>query len=129
MENWYDALAGLSPDEKMVIHTAMLYSRTDEADALMRKMFGKQYDDQKQEIKKILDLPLDKQSTIDMLWGFFYATGSEHAIRRIILCFRFLDAPDNPKGVNVPKGYVPLYKELPEATMISQGFCVPYLWT
>ena len=119
LEIWYDALSGLTPEQKTVIHTAMLFSRTEEADALMSKMFGKQYDEQKRETKKILELPLDKRSTIDMLWGFFYATGSEHAIRRIILCFRFVDAPDNPKRVNVPKGYVPLYKQLPKFAYIS----------
>ncbi len=119
LEGWYENLAGLNPEEKSVLHTAMLFSRTKEADALMRKLFGKQYDEQKKETQKILELPLDKRNTIDMLWGFFYATGSEHAIRRVILCFRFLDAPDDPKGVNVPQGYVPLFKELPRIAYIS----------
>jgi hypothetical protein len=58
-------------------------------------------------------MPLYKNATMDMLWGYFYATGAESAIRRIVISFRFKEAPDNPAGVEVPKGYVPMYKELP----------------
>jgi len=119
LTDWYEKLAGLTPDEKSVFHTAMLLSRTKEADELMRKQFGRVYDEQKRETQKILELPLDKKTTLDMLWGFYYATGSEQAIRRIILCFRFLDAPKHPDGVKVPPGYVPLYKELPQAAYVS----------
>jgi len=75
-------------------------------------VFGERYEEQKRETPKILDMPLDKRATLDMLWGFFYATGSEHAIRRIVLCLRFEEAPDDPAGVDVPEGYRPLYKEL-----------------
>ncbi|MDF1657131.1 MAG: hypothetical protein P1U58_05935 [Verrucomicrobiales bacterium] len=110
---WYKALGGLSQDQKQVLHTAMLYARISEADEIMKNIFGKRYDEQKLETKKILEMPLDKRSTIDMLWGFFYASGSEHAIRRVVLSFRFQDAPERPDGVDVPEGYQPLYKMLP----------------
>lgn len=110
---WYEALSGLSIEQKQVLHTAMLYSRISEADEIMQSIFGKRYDEQKLETGKILEMPLDKESTIDMLWGFFYATGSEHAVRRVVLSFRFLEAPERPDGVDVPEGYQPLYKALP----------------
>ncbi|MDF1740128.1 MAG: hypothetical protein P1U86_13280 [Verrucomicrobiales bacterium] len=113
LSDWYSALSGLTPAQMQVIHTAMLYSRTKEADEIMLKQFGTRYEEEKKETQKILELPLDKEATADMLWGFFYATGSEHAIRRIVLCFRFQEAPENPDGVDVPEGYVPHYKELP----------------
>lgn len=113
IEDWFEKLSGLTPEQKQVWFTGLLYSRTTEADEILKKTFGKQYEDQKQEIQKILEMPLDKRMTMDMLWGFFYATGSEHAIRRIVLCFRFHEAPDDPKGVDVPEGFQPLYKELP----------------
>ncbi len=116
---WYDALSGLSPEQMQVMHTAMLYSRTTEADELMRDRFGKAYEEQKEETPKILELPLDRGDTMDMVWGFFYATGSEVAIRRVVTCFRFRDAPDKPPGVDVPEGYKPLYKELPEFALGS----------
>ncbi|MEM7698296.1 MAG: hypothetical protein AAF236_07835 [Verrucomicrobiota bacterium] len=113
LATWYNDLQGLSPEQLQVFHTAMLFSRTDEADQIMRERFGKQYDEQKQITPKILELPLDQRMTTDMLWGFYYATGSKNAVRRIVTCFRFVNAPDNPEGVDVPEGYVPIYKQLP----------------
>jgi hypothetical protein len=114
LAEWYDGLAGLDPKQKQVMHTAMLFSRTEEADAILKAQFGQAYEDQKAETKKILEMPLDQRDTVDMLWGFFYATGSPEPIRRLIFCFRFKDAPDKPDGVEVPEGFVPLYKELPD---------------
>lgn len=114
LPDWYSGLAGLDPKQKQVMHTAMLFSRTEEADAILTEEFGQVYEDQKAETKKILEMPLDQRDTVDMLWGFYYATGSPEPIRRLILCFRFEDAPDKPDGVDVPEGYAPLYKELPE---------------
>jgi len=114
LEDWYSDLSGLEGAQLQVLHTAMLFSRTEEADRLLKERFGPSYEEQKQETQKILEMPLDQRNTMDMLWGFFYATGSESAIRRIVLAFRFRDAPDQPPGVAVPEGYVPLYKNLPQ---------------
>lgn len=114
VKTWFDGLAGLTPEQRQIFFTGLLYSRTKEADEVMTETFGEKYEQQKVETQKILEMPLDKKTTLDMLWGFFYATGSESAIRRIVTCFRFVKAPENPDGVDVPKGYVPLYKELPE---------------
>lgn len=119
LKQWYQDLSGFTPEEKTILHTAMLYSRTKEADELLKAMFGAQYEEQKKITPKILELPLDKETTVDLVWGFFYATGSEQALRRLILCFRFLDAPDKPDGVDVPEGYLPYYKHLPEAAYVS----------
>lgn len=113
LDGWYDGLAGLTPEQMQVMHTAMLFSRTREADEIMTKVFGNKYTEQKLETQKILEMPLDKKQTPDMLWGFFFATGSEQAIRRIVLCFRFLDADERPPGVDIPEGYAPHYKQLP----------------
>lgn len=114
LQRWYEDLVGLTPGQLQVVHTAMLFSRTTEADRIMREVFGRIYDEQKRETGKILELPLDKQATMDMLWGYFYATGSEGAIRRIVVSFRFAKAPADPPGVDVPEGYLPLYKVLPQ---------------
>lgn len=114
LAEWYSGLAGLDPKQMQVMHTAMLFSRTEEADTILKEQFGQAYEDQKAETKKILEMPLDQKDTMDMLWGFYYATGSPEAIRRLILCFRFKDAPDKPDGVDVPEGFVPLYKQLPD---------------
>lgn len=114
LEDWYRALAGLTPDQKQVLNTAMLFSRTKEADDLLRARFGERYDQQRQETEKILDMALDIEPTLDMLWGFYYATGSAHAVRRVVLCFRFIEAPVDPEGVDIPSGYMPYYKILPQ---------------
>lgn len=124
LEGWYADLAGLDPGQLQTLHTAMLYSRTKEADAILRERYGKTYDEQKLETEKILEMPLDRIDTIDMLWGFFYATGSEGAVRRIVTAFRFRDAPEKPSGVEVPEGYLPLYKELPRmayGSLVANG--------
>jgi hypothetical protein len=113
IREWYGTLAGLPPQHMQILHTALLYSRTKEADALMKELFGSSYTEVRRETGKILELPLDKRDTMDMLWGFFYATGSPAAIRRIVAAFRFLEAPDKPEGVDVPEGYVAFYKTLP----------------
>lgn len=113
LSGWYKDLAGLTPAQMQVMHTAMLFSRTDEADKIMSGLFGNNYVMQKRETEKILEAPLDKKATPDMLWGFYFATGSEAAIRRIVLCFRFLDADAKPDGVEVPEGYVAHFKQLP----------------
>lgn len=115
LKQWYEALAGLSPDQMQVVHTAMLFSRTTEADEIMRDVFGKEYEDQKQETLKILEMPLDKRSTMDMLWGYFYATGSEGAIRRLVVAFRFREAPENPPGSRCRKAMLLFTKNSPSS--------------
>ena len=110
---WYLALSGLSPAQLQVFHTAMLYSRTTEADLLMKQMFGDQYEKQKQEVPKILEVRLDRPDSFNMLWGFFYATGSRNVIRRFIQAFRFADVPENPEFAKIPQGFKPLYTQLP----------------
>lgn len=119
LEGWYGDLQGLSPRHQQLLHTAMLFSRTEEADRILRGRFGERYERQKREVGKILELPLDARPTLDMLWGFYYATGSANAIRRIVLCFRMLEAPDNPEGVDVPEGFTPYYKVLPRSAFGS----------
>ncbi|MCB1231133.1 MAG: hypothetical protein KDN19_12735, partial [Verrucomicrobiae bacterium] len=115
LEKWFYDLSGLPPEHMQVLTTAMLYSRTKEADQLLQDVFGDQFEKQKEELPKILELQLDKPHTIDMIWGFFYATGSENAVRRLVWCFNFVDAPKDPTFAKVPEGFSPLYRELPEA--------------
>ena len=116
---WYGELRSLSPEELQVIHTAMLYSRTSEADTLLKLAFGEELEKQKEELPKILELQLDRQQTLDMLWGFFYATGSENAIRRVVACFQFADQPVSPEDADLPPNYRPLYSQLPDAAAWS----------
>ena len=110
---WYEELQELTQAQMQTFHTAMLYSRTKEADLILRQRFGAKFEEQKVELPEILKMPLDKAQTLDMLWGYYYATGSKNAIRRMVIAFRFDDAPDRPEGVNIPEGHRAFYKELP----------------
>lgn len=124
IDQWYGQLAGLPPEERQLLHTAMLFSRTAEADTILEREFGQKFREQKKETPKILELQLDKTHTLDMLWGFFYATGSESAIRRIISYFNLENLPEKPEDVEIPEGYKPLYTEMPEAaawTLVANG--------
>ncbi len=112
---WYDAwLRGMPPRHLKVIHSALLYSRTSEADALMLRLFGDRYRQQKTEVQKILEMPIDSVLTLPMLWGFYYATESETALRRVVLCFRLNAAPKQLDGLEVPEGFTPYYQVLPD---------------
>lgn len=112
---WYADLKGLSPEDLQVLHTAMLFSRTSEAEDVLKKEYGDKFTDQKQEMPKILEMKLDRRDSLDMLWGFFYATGDKAAIRRIVNIFIFVDFPDRPDFAKVPDDYKPLYTEMPNA--------------
>jgi hypothetical protein len=113
---WHGALRGLSPDEMQIVNTAMLYARISEADEILKEQLGvEEFTKAQEETPKILEMKLAEVQTLDMLWGYYYATGSETAIRRIVSSFIYEDAPDNPEFAKIPEGYKPLYKELPEA--------------
>lgn len=126
---WYTSWKEtLDAESIQTVQTAMLFSRTSEADSILSEQFGAQYEEQKKTLPKILEMRLDKPSTLDMLWGFYYASGSENAIRRLVMGFRYLEAPDNPENVEVPEDHIPLYKMIPEFagnSLISNGLRHP----
>ncbi len=116
---WTEELnAELTPEDMVVYHTALVFSRTGQADELIKKALGDQWRSFERP-SKILELTLNEPPTMNMLWGYFYATGSESAIRRIIHGFRYEDAPLAPEGAKIPEGYQPYYVELPELARSS----------
>ena len=121
IKTWHGELAGLDPKDQIVLRAGLLFSRTGEADEILAKSIGKRQLPESERPPKILELALDKLATINLLWGFYYATGSDKPIRRILLCFRFEEAPEFPEDVEIPKGYRPYYKELPRMAYISMA--------
>jgi hypothetical protein len=115
---WAKELSALDQKDLVVFNTALIFSRTTEADNLIQQALGDKYKEFEHP-PKILELGLNEPPTMDMLWGFFYATGSENAIRKIIQGFRYEDAPLAPEGVKVPEGYTPYYTELPQLAFSS----------
>lgn len=113
---WDEELVGLSPEDRHVWLTGLWYSRTSEGDAILKEVIEGKISEEEGP-PKILEMPLDQPATLDMLWGFFFATGSESPIRRLALAFRFEELAERPPGAQIPEGYAPLYEQLPE--MIS----------
>jgi hypothetical protein len=62
----------------------------------------------------VLEMSMSQIPTFDMLWGYYYATGSEKVIRRMVHLFHYEDA-DYGEGLDIPAGYTPIFDELPEA--------------
>lgn len=120
IRDWHDTLRGLAPEEMQVLNTALLYARVSEADELLESQLGaEELAKARADAPKILEMKLAQAHTLDMLWGFFYATGSEEAVRRVVSCFLFADAPSQPDFAKIPEGFQPLYTELPEAAAWS----------
>jgi hypothetical protein len=130
---WHGALRGLSPEEMQVVNTAMLYARIGEADEILKEQLGEEeFAKAQEEAPKILEMKLAQVQSLDMLWGYYYATGSETAIRRIVSSFIYENAPDNPEFAKIPEGFKPFYKELPEAaawTLVSNASRHPKVLT
>lgn len=112
IQPWWLSLKEMAPEDRAVFGAALLFARVGEADVIVEDALGKKFDDEERP-PKILEIPLDKTSTLDMLWGFYYATGSESAVRRIVKSFLYEAAPLKPQGVKIPEGYIPFYTELP----------------
>lgn len=115
---WWSDLQGLSPENSVVLRMGLLFSRTAEADEILSELTGKNPTEDSRP-PKILDAPLGTTATIDMLWGFYYATGSENPIRRLLKCFIMEDAPKKPEGLKMPQGAVPYYTQLPRMAYVS----------
>lgn len=118
IQPWWVKLKDMEREDRAVYTTALLFARVSEADAIIKDAMGDKYSEFEAP-PKILEIPLDKEGTVNMLWGFYYATGSTNAIKRILKCFLFENAPTNPEGVDIPEGYQPYYLELPRLAYIS----------
>ncbi|MEO0414705.1 MAG: hypothetical protein AAF226_07115 [Verrucomicrobiota bacterium] len=119
IESWTKSLEGMDEKDAVAYGVALMMSRTKEADAIIKQNLGADAPKNLQRPPKFLEMPLRTPATIDMLWGFFYATGNEQALRRISLCFIYEGMTDKPEGFEIPEGQTPIYKHLPEVAFIS----------
>jgi len=84
---WMAALADLSDRNKEVLHKAIWLSGTDAGKAYLKDQ-GLAYllkDPAPDTLKEEIDAP----SVLDMLWGYFFATGDEAPIRRIVSALNY----------------------------------------
>lgn len=115
IENWYTQLKGLPEGDLQFIILTMWISGTEESKKLIQKEHPGLFD--KKNPPDILTIKLDSAATLDLLWGYYFATGDSKALRRVVAMFKFADASEKVKGL--PEGRVPLYTMLPEAAKWS----------
>ena len=115
IQNWYQQIKGLPKDDLEIITMAIWISGTSESKQLLQKLHPGVFD--KKPPPDILTLKLDSPSALDLLWGYYFATGDSKALRRIVSMFNFADAPEKLRGL--PKGRTPLYTILPDSAKWS----------
>ena len=85
IEAWMSALNDLSPEGKDLLYAALWFSRTDEAKRCLEKRGIQDYVGKNP--PDVLKMEIDSPTVIDMLWGWYFATGDQAALRRIIAGF------------------------------------------
>jgi len=115
LQDWRLQLKGLPKEDLELINMAIWMSNTKESKELLQKEIPKAFKDKSP--PDILTLKLDSPSALDLLWGYFFATGDSKALRRIVAMFRYADAPTKLEGI--PKDRSPLYVILPKAAKWS----------
>ena len=86
ISDWLGAFEGLEEEQRNVLCAAAWFSDTPQARDYFRRKELSDYLDN--EAPAILKMPVNNSMTLDMLWGYFFATGSEAPIRRIIKGFK-----------------------------------------
>ena len=115
IQDWYSQVKDLPKYELELIKMALWLSSTEKSKQLLAKLPPEAFSDKAP--PNILTLKLDSISTLDLLWGYYYATGDSKALRRIVAMFKFADTPTRFKGL--PKDETPLYTILPNAAKWS----------
>ncbi|MEO8204919.1 MAG: hypothetical protein ABI615_01970 [Chthoniobacterales bacterium] len=82
ISSWMSELESLPPNDKRVLYSAIWFSSTDQGRTFFQKNNLAGY--LKKEPPDILKMEPDSPSTLDMLWGYFMATGDPKAIRQIV---------------------------------------------
>ncbi len=115
LQTWYQQSVKLPAEDQELINMALWIANSKESQQLLEKELPKAFVGKTP--PDILTLKLDASSTLDLLWGFYFATGDSKALRRIAGMFRYADAPKKVTGI--PEGRSPLYVVLPEAAKWS----------
>lgn len=84
---WMAALADLPDKDKETLHKAIWYSDTDAGKAYLKKHGLAKY--LEKPASDILKMEIDSPSVLDMLWGYFFATGDDAPIRRIVSALNY----------------------------------------
>ena len=112
IKEWHLEISDLPPEDMQTIRLALIFSRTSEGDEIITA--GDTEGILEKRPPKVLEMSMRQLPTFDMLWGYFYATGSEEVIKRMIFLFRYEDM-DLSAEADIPEGYSPITEQLPEA--------------
>ena len=112
IKGWYGEIKDLPPEDMQTVRLALIFSRTTEGDEIIKEEEGDDHIERRP--PKVLEMSIHQRPTFDMLWGFFYATGSEAVIERMVYLFRYEEMAID-EDVDIPDGYSPRYEQLPEA--------------
>ncbi|MEO6054513.1 MAG: hypothetical protein ABIP97_10910 [Chthoniobacterales bacterium] len=82
ISSWMKDLEDIPPNDKRVLYSAIWFSNTNQGKEFFQKNNLTGY--LKKEPPDILKMEPDSPSTLDMLWGYFMATGDPMAIRGVI---------------------------------------------
>ncbi|NOX98127.1 MAG: hypothetical protein GXP30_00035 [Verrucomicrobia bacterium] len=115
IENWYSQIKDLPKGDLELITLAMWISGSKESRELLKTHRSGFFDNKTP--PDILTLNLDSASALDLLWGYYFATGDSKALRRIVAMFKYADAPKKVNGI--PEDRAPLYTVLPDAAKWS----------
>jgi len=115
IESWYTQIKNFPKADLETITRAIWISNTKESKLLLKEKYPGVFDDQTP--PDILTLKLDAPGALDLLWGYYFATGDIKVLRRIVSMFKYADAPKRLEGI--PKNRSPLYTILPDAAKWS----------
>jgi len=79
---WMTALGDLPAKDLEVLYAAVWFSETEEGNRYLESNGIKGFAGKTP--PEILKMEIDSPAVIDMLWGWFYATGQEEAVRRVV---------------------------------------------
>jgi hypothetical protein len=85
IEGWMSALDDLPPHDRDVLYAALWFSGTGEGRRCLEARGIKEYAGKNP--PDVLTMEIDSPVVIDMLWAWYFATGDETAIRRIVFAF------------------------------------------
>jgi len=83
---WLKEFEDLDEKQRNAVLSAAWYSDTETADAYFKENKLKAWAEQ--DSPEILEMKVDNPATLDMLWGYFMATGDKAPIRRIVSAFQ-----------------------------------------
>lgn len=89
IETWLSGFKDLGEGGLQLLYMAAWYSRTKEAEEYFEKHGIEEFSGKKG--SNLLGVPVKNPTTLDLLWGMFFASGDKAPIRRIVSGFKLAE--------------------------------------